>query len=204
MDLKFEVDDADIAFTYVNGVQGMLSQSDTYILLNEMSKIQMNGKYVETGSYLGCSGVLAGLSTKRGVLVYCHDLWVEDMITLSSDGSPPPNITNYFYTFYDAVKSNKLEGTVIPIRGDSSYTLGIHDDKSIDLAFIDGDHSFEGVQKDLEAILPKMKKNGVILCHDCQRNSPTLMGVERFCMKHSITNVTGFQGSSILRFTIDK
>ena len=202
MDLRFEVDDRDIATTYVNGVQGALNQMDTYILVNEMSKIPVNGKYVETGSYLGCSAVIAGLSTKRGVMVYCHDLWVEDMSLLPQDGSPPPVVDGYLYKFYDAIKYNNLESVVIPMRGDSSYTLGIHSDKTIDVAFIDGDHSFDGVKKDLEAILPKMKDGGVILCHDCRQDTPTLRGVESFCVQHQIHEVTGFQGSSILKLTV--
>lgn len=204
MDLKFEVDDKDMAFTYVNGVKGTLNQNDTNVLLSEMSKIPVNGRYAETGSYLGCSAVLAGLTMKRGALIYCHDLWLEDMSLLSEEGIPPPIIEGQLYEFYKNIKLNNLEGVVIPLRGDSSYTLGVHGDDTIDLAFIDGDHSKEGVQKDLEAIFPKMKNGGVILCHDCYQNSVTLDGVTEFCIRNSINDVTGFRGSSILKVIVKR
>jgi predicted O-methyltransferase YrrM len=204
MDLRFEVDDKDMAFTYVNDVKGTLNQMDTRVLLNEMSMTAVNSKYVETGSYLGCSAVLAGLTMKRGALIYCHDLWLEDMSLLPENGIPPPMVNKQLYEFYKNIKSNDLEGVVIPIRGDSSYTLGIHDDNTIDLAFIDGDHSKEGVQRDLEAVFPKMKNGGSILCHDCYTNSETLDGVKKFCIEHNIDDITGFKGSSILKIAVKK
>lgn len=204
MELQFEVDDKGMAFTYVNGVKGTLNAMDTQVLLSEMSKIPVNGKYAETGSYLGCSAVLAGLTMKRGGLIYCHDLWLEDMSQLSEDGIPPPPTENHLYVFYENIKSNHLEGVVIPLRGDSSYTLGIHGNETLDLAFIDGDHSKEGVKKDLEAIFPKMKDGSAILCHDCYPDSVTLTGIREFCLEHEINDVIGFSGSSILKIVVKK
>jgi predicted O-methyltransferase YrrM len=204
MDLKFEVDDKDMAFTYVNGVKGTLNKMDTHILLNEMSTVPIGGKYVETGSYLGCSTVLAGLTMKRNTLIYCHDLWLEDMSLLSEDGIPPPIVDGQLYQFYNNIKANNLEGIVIPFRGDSSYTLGVHSDNTIDLAFIDGDHSKNGVQKDLEAIFPKMKNGGVILCHDCYPDTPTLEGVSEFCVARDVDEAIGFRGSSIIKIVVKR
>lgn len=39
---------------------------------------------------------------------------------------------------------------------------------SIDLIFIDGDHSYEGIQRDWNDWFPKIKEGGVILLHDTQ------------------------------------
>jgi len=203
MDLKFEVTDDDMAYTYVNGVKGTLNESDTNILLNHYIQLPMNSKYVETGSYLGCSGVLAGLSSKYGSTVYCHDIWFENIDDITATGTrPPTGVDDYFYTFYENVLNNKLQNIVIPIRGDSAYTLNIHRDESIDLAFIDGDHTFDGVLKDLNAILPKMKKDGIILCHDCRHGSDVSNALREFCVKKSIENASGFENSSIVKIDL--
>ena len=39
-------------------------------------------------------------------------------------------------------------------------------DGSLDFAFLDGDHSHEGLKKDIAAWLPKVKKGGIIAGHD--------------------------------------
>ena len=113
--------------------------------------------------------------------------------------APPPKVDDYFYTFYENVLNNNLQNIVIPIRGDSAYTLNIHRDESIDLAFIDGDHSFEGALKDLNAILPKMKKDGTILCHDCRPGSDVSNALRDFCVKNAFEHVIGFERSSIVK-----
>jgi hypothetical protein len=64
MDLKYEVVEG-IAFTYANGVKGTLNYYDTQALLYEMEALEPDSKYVEIGSYLGCSGVIAGLNYER-------------------------------------------------------------------------------------------------------------------------------------------
>ena len=92
------------------------------------------------------------------------------MSELTAEGGPPPLEENYFLKFYKNVKDNKLEKKVIPIRGDSAYTLQIHDDNSIDIAFVDGDNSYEGCKKDLNILKTKIKKDGVIVCHDFNNN----------------------------------
>lgn len=203
MDLKFEVTDDGMAYTYVNGVKGTLNEADTNVLLNHYIQLPMNSKYVETGSYLGCSGVLAGLSSKHGSTVYCHDIWFENIEDITATGTRPPDgVDNYFFTFYENVMNNNLQNIIIPIRGDSAYTLNIHRDESIDLAFIDGDHSYEGALKDLDTVLPKMKKGGVILCHDCRPGSDVSKALREFCVKNGIQNASGFEHSSIVKIDL--
>jgi len=203
MDLKFEVTDDGMAYTYVNGVKGTLNEADTNVLLNHYIQLPMNSKYVETGSYLGCSGVLAGLSSKHGSTVYCHDIWFENIEDITATGTRPPDgVDDYFFTFYENVLNNNLQNIIIPIRGDSAYTLNIHRDESIDLAFIDGDHTYEGALKDLDTVLPKMKKGGVILCHDCRPGSDVSKALREFCVKNGIQNASGFEHSSIVKIDL--
>ena len=110
--------------------------------------------------------------------MYAHDIWVSDWNELK--GAPPPEVKNYLYEFYDGVVRNGMESRIIPIRGDSLYTIGIHKELSIDLAFIDGDHSYEGCLGDLRVVYPRVKHGGVILVHDCYPNSETLRAVKEF------------------------
>jgi predicted O-methyltransferase YrrM len=165
-----------IAYTSINGTRGTLNYYDCMTIIEHAKNLEPGEKYIETGSYLGCSALLVALHSN--VTVWAHDIWVTDWTKLK--GCPPPMEKDYFYKFYSAVKSNGLVNRIIPIRGDSVYTLGIHDDKSIDLCFIDGDHSYEGCLGDLMAVFPKMNTCGTILIHDCTPNSETLKAVKDF------------------------
>ena len=164
MDVKIEnYCENGLAYTEVNGTRGMLNFCDVKTLIQHAVNLPPGARYLETGSYLGCSALLVALASKA--MVWAHDIWVTDWSELK--GIPPPEVKDYFYEFYATVKKNGLENRIIPVRGDSVYTVGIHDNESIDLAFIDGDHSFEGCLNDLRAVWPKMKRGGVILVHDC-------------------------------------
>ena len=128
--------------------------------------------------------------------MWCHDLWVTDWNELK--GTPPPEVSNYFYEFYNNVKNNKLENRIIPIRGNSAYTLGIHSDNSIDLAFIDGDHSYEGCFADLKAIWPKMKSGSVVLIHDCNIEEVLKAANDFISTQNNISRLSTMEGTALL------
>lgn len=179
--MEFKVEDG-MAFTTFNGVRGTLSRADVAVLVNTTQNLKNGSKYLETGSYLGCSALIVASHSKA--TVYAHDIWVTDWSELK--GNPPPQVDDYFYKFYKGVTDNKLENQIIPIRGNSVYTVGIHEDESIDVAFIDGDHSYDGCYNDLVAVFPKVKPGGTILVHDCYQETETLKAVEDFTKLHDI------------------
>jgi len=53
--------------------------------------------------------------------------------------------------------------------------------KKIDLIFIDGDHSYDGVKKDFKIYFPLVRKGGIIAFHDiAPRPKESLIQVDRF------------------------
>lgn len=57
-------------------------------------------------------------------------------------------------------------GTWTYVRGDSRKTVKTLPDIGFDLVLHDGSHEWRTVLKDIRAILPKIKKNGILLVHD--------------------------------------
>ena len=89
-------------------------------------------------------------------------------------------------------------------KGDSSSILHSFPDNTFDMIYIDGDHSYEGVKKDLLASYSKIKPGGWIMGHDFGINPQKAkhyyeFGVEKavleFCVKfQQEVSVLGMDG----------
>lgn len=73
--------------------------------------------------------------------------------------------------------------------GDSSTNMSKMPDEYFDIIYIDGDHEYEGVVKDIEAALPKVKPDGALIFNDYTVWSATSMyhcgvarAVHEFCL----------------------
>lgn len=127
---------------------------------------------VEIGVWRGrFSDVL--LSTMNPKKLYLVDPWIatsedeaEDALTTAKNGAQMEQI-------YNAVKnrfSNEIEaGQVEIIRDYSANALTTFDDDSIDLIYIDGDHTYEAVKTDLDLAWKKIKPSGYIMLDDYHR-----------------------------------
>lgn len=75
--------------------------------------------------------------------------------------------------------------------GDSSTNLGRMPDAYFDMVYVDGDHDYKGVVKDIEAVLPKMKPGAILIFNDYTVWSATSMyhcgvarAVNELCLAH--------------------
>jgi predicted O-methyltransferase YrrM len=111
---------------------------------------------VEIGSYLGASTcfLAAGVSPRRGK-VFAVDTWTNIAMT-----EGPRD------TFPDFLRHIKpFEERIVIMRG-RSEEAGKNFPGLIDLLFIDGDHSYEGVCSDIRTWLPRVKNGGLLVFHD--------------------------------------
>lgn len=61
---------------------------------------------------------------------------------------------------------------------DTSKAARVIEDASVDFVFIDADHSYEGVKRDIAAWTPKVRDGGLVMGHDIDR-APMFEGVGR-------------------------
>ena len=71
------------------------------------------------------------------------------------------------------------------IVGTSWENQGLFEDESIDVLHIDGDHSYNGVSKDIELFWPKVKRGGIVLFDDYDWGSVS-KAVNQFITSHGI------------------
>lgn len=71
------------------------------------------------------------------------------------------------------------------IKGDSDSLISVED--NFDFIYIDADHSYEWVKKDLNNSLKKINKNGIIAGHDYEKNEfpGCYKAVNEFCLENN-------------------
>lgn len=128
-------------------------------------KLPKNAIVVEIGSFKGRStNVIADeLKYANGGLIHAIDLWK------GNTGWRDDFDTDVMKTFLNNVKYNSH--VIIPVRSDSKKAYKQFKDNSVDMVFIDGDHSYEGVKADIQNFAPKIKTSGFLLLHDALEKS---------------------------------
>lgn len=113
-------------------------------------------KLVEVGVWHGASVVYLAQKAQEAdkcPVIYAVDIFVEPFIE----------------DFRRTLEECGVEGLVRPIKSDSTEAAALFDDRSLDFVFIDADHSYEAVKRDLLAWLPKVRPGGIIGGHDYPR-----------------------------------
>jgi|SRR5215469_926967 len=127
---------------------------------------QKGAVFVEMGVALGRSAFMMAemiQKSKKDITFYAVDLW--DVVPAKQWA---PFASDFFGTFLEgAVKhARHLLQQVRILRLDSVAASRVFDDASIDFVFIDGDHWYDPVRRDVLTWLPKMKPGSVMAGHD--------------------------------------
>ncbi len=117
---------------------------------------------VEIGSYLGASALAlaAGLKAagNTAARVHCIDTWGNEGM---SEG-PKDHMAAF------RANTAPLAEWIVPVRGRSTEVAAelLPRIGPIDLLFVDGDHSYDGVLADWQIFAPAMAPGGVLAFHD--------------------------------------
>lgn len=137
----------------ITGVPGWESEDEQKLLQELAREVPKGGVIVEIGSEYGMSASIFASSSEKDVVVYAID--------------PQEN--------WEPFRSNLKEANIpaksvviIPTNSKDAFKLFREETKKgADLVFIDGDHTFEGVQLDIDVWAPIVKKDGRLVFHDC-------------------------------------
>lgn len=113
---------------------------------------------VEVGSYHGASSVLLAEAIRRsprGGRLYCVDTWRNDAMS--------SGIQDTWGIFQRTTEP--WGNVIVAVRGDSK-TVELPFSEPIDLAFIDGDHTYEGCLADAQRFAPRLRDGGRLVLHD--------------------------------------
>lgn len=127
-----------------------------------MDLLPKNSTGVELGVFKG-EFTQQILRTVKPKMLYLIDLWEynEDIHSANFD-EKPDMIKNYEHV---KKRYERLKNVMIK-RGYSDQELQKLANDSLDWIYVDADHRYEGVKKDLEIAIKKVKKNGIIAGDD--------------------------------------
>ncbi len=167
----------DEAMRRVHAVDGWLSKEEAE-LLYKMAR-NAEGAVIEIGSWQGRSTVALalGAAAGRGATVYAVDSFAGPQsgafrTTLEHDAADHPCSPERLRANLDAAGVN---GQVKIVPKASQEALGDVPEQC-GLLFIDGDHRYEAVCRDLDLYLPRVRQGGFVVLHDVHA---TDMGVVR-------------------------
>lgn len=139
---------------------------------------------LEMVKLLPSNGVIAEIGTDQGAFAR-HML----------ESCTPKSLHIFELDTSRIVRSNLAEGMangIISIyEGDSAANMSVMPDAYFDWIYIDGDHSYEGVKRDIEASAAKVKPGGFLVFNDYTTWSPASMsrcGVARAVNEFCIAN----------------
>jgi len=141
---------ADTIFTH-------LTISEKRKLFELASKVK-NGHIVEIGSYLGASSCFLAAGMNEHTKLICIDTWENDAM---SEGKRD--------TKKEFDENTKLyKEKIVKVQG---YSTNVVQDvftitQTIDLLFIDGDHSYAGCKADWDLYSPYLKSGSCVVFHD--------------------------------------
>jgi predicted O-methyltransferase YrrM len=111
---------------------------------------------VEIGTYQGVSATRIAGALAVGGLLYCVDPWPE---TEGREANPCWSICQRHF------RRSGVADRIRILRGYSAQMAGQIPDQ-LDFAFVDGDHSWEGIKTDWAIVSEKILPGGVVCLHD--------------------------------------
>jgi predicted O-methyltransferase YrrM len=134
---------------------------------------------VEVGVWKGHSIIyLAKLLDDDVVTIHAVDLW--NNTYKYEDGPLNEQKQHVLEIFRENVKQAKLSNEIVEIQKTSWDAAENFSDYSLDFVFIDADHSYDSVIKDIKNWLPKVKSGGMISGHDYNNPCGVKQAVDEF------------------------
>ena len=158
---------------YAEAARGFMPPDEGLALHDAASAVEVDGPFLEVGSYCGKSGVYIGAAAQaRGRVLFALDHhrgseenqagweWHEPDLV-----DPATGRMDTLPIFRRTVHDAGLEGTVVALVGDSP-TVGAVWATPLALLFIDGGHGHEPAHRDYEIWVPHVVIGGRLLIHE--------------------------------------
>jgi hypothetical protein len=149
-----------------------------------IDKLPKNLKIAELGVFRGdfADELFNRMSPKE---LYLVDIWSGEFGSGDKDGNNHTVIKNMEQVYNDLKNHYKYFDNVYLFRKTTVDFLNSFSDNYFDMIYVDADHSYESVTKDLEISFNKLKRTGILSGHDYIKGTQIAAAVDNFCVNYN-------------------
>lgn len=129
---------------------------DELVSLFELVRQHQLQRIIEVGSHLGKSSLFLACALPRGGTLYCIDTWQNDAM--------PGGTADVFEAF--CKNTMPLKDRIVVVRANTRSLTEADVPSPIDMVFIDADHSYRSVKRDIQLFAHHVRKGGFLAFHD--------------------------------------
>lgn len=175
--------------SYLTNVPGWETGPEQDLLLRLAKDVPKKGLIIEIGGEFGQSASLFAMGADRTVKIITVDQFPGDLLSIHQEN------------LKEAGFEGRTEQIVMDSRKMKDQTWG---HGQVNLLFIDGDHSYEGVKDDIEGWIPHVKTGGIVAFHDCASETNKLPHVSHFEVTRAVSEwFFGTKGKWSLIHSVD-
>jgi predicted O-methyltransferase YrrM len=147
--------------SHISGVKGWLSEDEAQFLYQLAKDVKAELRIVEIGSYEGKSTISLALGSKENVVIEAVDPHKGEIADNQKE-----KIADTYDTFLKNINAAGVTQKIIVQRKTSLQAAMEYSGVSIGLLFIDGWHSTQAVLEDIDAWIPYLHPEGIVVFDD--------------------------------------
>jgi MMP 1-O-methyltransferase len=147
-------------------IQGWLSEGEATHLYHFASKVPAGGKILEIGCWKGKSTFCLAKGAPQAEVFSIDPFNAAGESDSKEEYAAKRGANSLLEQYEENLRSRGIQNGVKALVGYSHEFVDTFPDASLDLLFIDGDHSREGAEFDFTHFGPKVKPGGYIIFHD--------------------------------------
>jgi len=143
---------------------------------------------IEIGTYEGdhAKSLIQNLNINK---LYCIDPYDKYLDYSISESGLSSKVVKAEVTARNKLK--RYKGKVIFLKEFSENSTILKGSEMFDLIYIDGNHAYEYVKKDIELYYPLLVKGGILSGHDFYEGCGVIKAVTEFCNKNNLSLMAG-------------